>query len=103
MKDDGCEVGLHPSYNAYSDGRVLKKEKLLLEQASQMEVQGLRHHYWHLNPEAPNETLHLQEQAEFKYDSTLGFEFYPGFRRCICHPFHPFYQIAPDIQLLQVC
>ncbi|NIU02177.1 MAG: hypothetical protein GWN01_15120 [Nitrosopumilaceae archaeon] len=33
----------------------------------------------------------MHEQAGFKYDSSLAFEFYPGFRRGVSHPFHPFY------------
>ena len=54
-------------------------------------VPGNRHHYFHLDPDDPNETLRRHEQAGFLYDSSVIFEAYPGFRRGICHPFHPFH------------
>jgi hypothetical protein len=52
---------------------------------------GNRHHYWHLDPADPNETLRRHELAGLRYDSSLGLEFYPGFRRGICHPFRAFH------------
>jgi hypothetical protein len=53
-------------------------------------VIGARHHFWHLDPAAPFETLRIHEKAGLLYDSSLAFEFYPGFRRGVCHPFHVF-------------
>jgi FemAB-related protein (PEP-CTERM system-associated) len=91
LKDEGCEVGLHASYNAYQDVEQLRREKDLLEEAAGICVEGNRHHYWRLNPAAPYETLSKHEQVGLSYDSSLAFEFYPGFRRGICHPFHVFH------------
>jgi hypothetical protein len=34
--------------------------------------------------------LRRHEEAGLAYDSSLGLEFYPGFRRGTCHPFHPY-------------
>jgi hypothetical protein len=68
----------------------LREEKEVLEQAAGAPVRGNRHHYWHLDPAAPHETLKRQANAGFRYDSSLAFEFYPGFRRGICHPFRVF-------------
>ncbi len=86
-----CEVGLHASFNSHRSLSQLKLERRLLEQASGQTVDGNRHHYWHLDPAAPHETLRLNEQAGFLYDSSLAFEYYPGFRRGICHPFRVFH------------
>ncbi|HJU90496.1 MAG TPA: hypothetical protein VJ672_13995, partial [Gemmatimonadaceae bacterium] len=52
---------------------------------------GNRHHYWHLDPSAPHDTLAMHEEAHFQYDSSLAFEMQPGFRRGICHPFRPYH------------
>lgn len=91
LRESGCEIGLHASYNAYQSVEHLKLEKQHLEDASGVEVEGNRHHYWHLDPSAPYETLHKLEQAGFKYDSSLAFEFVPGFRRGICHPYRVYH------------
>jgi FemAB-related protein (PEP-CTERM system-associated) len=92
LKDEDCEVGLHASFQAYRSVEQLRREKQILEEAAGMAVEGNRHHFWHLDPAAPNETLRRNEQAGFLYDSSLALEFYPGFRRGICHPFRVFHQ-----------
>jgi FemAB-related protein (PEP-CTERM system-associated) len=91
LKDEGCEVSLHASYNAFRDVTRLMREKQELEEAAGVEVSGNRHHCWHINPVAPIETLSMHEQVELQYDSSLGFEFYPGFRRGICHPYRNYH------------
>jgi FemAB-related protein (PEP-CTERM system-associated) len=91
LDGEGCEIGLHASFHAYRGVEWLQREKQLLEEQAEVVVAGNRHHYWHLNPDAPNDTLALHEQAGLEYDSSLGFEFYPGFRRGVCHPFRPYH------------
>jgi FemAB-related protein (PEP-CTERM system-associated) len=93
LKDEDCEIGLHASYHAYRSVEQLRREKEVLEEAAGVAVEGNRHHYWHLDPAAPHETLLKHEQAGFLYDSSLALEFYPGFRRGICHPFRVFHQV----------
>jgi ribosomal protein S18 acetylase RimI-like enzyme len=90
LREEECEIGLHASYNAWRSAQQIRHEKQALEEVAGIAVEGNRHHYWHLNPRAPHETLRLHEQAGMCYDSSLGFEFYPGFRRGICHPFRVF-------------
>ncbi|MGH9795840.1 MAG: GNAT family N-acetyltransferase [Candidatus Acidiferrales bacterium] len=90
LRDAGCEIGLHASYHAFQDAQQLRREKESLEEAAGARVEGGRHHYWRLNPEAPHETLAHHQQMGMAYDSSLAFEFYPGFRRGVCHPFRPF-------------
>ncbi len=91
LRDAGCEIGLHASYLAHRSGEQLRREREKVEAASGARVEGNRHHYWHLDPAAPHETLRRHEEAGLVYDSSLGFEFYPGFRRGVCHPFRVFH------------
>lgn len=89
MKSNGFEIGLHASYNAYQDPKYFKAEKERLERIAQCEVVGLRHHFWHL-AEKPFQTMHYHELAGFKYDSSLSFNYHPGYRFNSAFPFYPF-------------
>lgn len=91
LRDAGAEIGLHASFNAYRSVEQLRRERALIETVAGVEVRGGRHHYWHLDPLAPHETLLKHEQAGMQYDSSLAFEFYPGYRRGTCHPFRVFH------------
>ena len=103
LREQGCEIGLHASYNAHRSAQQLRREKEALEQAAGVKVEGNRHHYWHLDPAAPHETLRRLEHAGLVYDSSLGFEFYPGFRRGICHPFRPYHpQERRELDLVEL-
>lgn len=92
LRDAGCEIGLHASYLAYRSAETLRVEAERVSHASGTPVLGNRHHYWHLDPTNPNETLRRHEIAGFRYDTSLSLELFPGYRRGICHPFHPFHQ-----------
>lgn len=103
LKDEGCEIGLHASYNAWRSADILRREKELIEETAGTRVEGNRHHYWHLDPRAPHETLALHENAGLVYDSSLGLEYYPGFRRGICHPFRPYHPgLRREIDVVQL-
>lgn len=92
LRDAGCEVGLHASYHAHRSAATLRAEAERIARASGAEVRGNRHHYWHLDPDGPYETLRKHEYAGFQYDCSLGLEYYPGFRRGVAHPFAPWHQ-----------
>jgi hypothetical protein len=103
LLDEGCEIGLHASWNAWRTVDILAAERRRVEETCGVTVEGNRHHYWHLNPDAPDETLALHEAAGLAYDSSLGLEFYPGFRRGICHPFRPYHiKARREITTLQL-
>jgi hypothetical protein len=103
LRGEGCEIGLHASYNAWRSAEILRGEKNALETVACIRVEGNRHHYWHLDPSAPHETLALHEEAELAYDSSLGLEYYPGFRRGICHPFRPYHPgLRREINVVQL-
>lgn len=97
MKDlvlQGAEIGLHGSYLSYNDGDLLKgqKEKLqdaIKNQHQNVEIIGNRMHF--LRWDAVK-TVDALEQAQFFYDTTLGFADHIGFRRGICYPF-PLYHL----------
>ncbi len=81
------EIGFHGSYDSYSDLTMLRAEKAKLEEHLESEAAGVRQHF--LRWETPL-TWRLQEQAGFKYDSTLMYADQGGFRAGICLPFKPF-------------
>jgi hypothetical protein len=91
LSDQGCEIGLHASFHAHRSVDQLRNERERIESVAGVSGIGNRHHYWHLDPADPNETLRRHEQAGLSYDSSLGLEFYPGFRRGMCHPFRAYH------------
>jgi hypothetical protein len=85
--DEGFEVGLHGSRQAYNDANRMKLEKQRLEQVLGTDVVGYRNHY--LCFKTPD-TWHHLKNAGFLYDTTFGFDGVIGFRNGMCHPFQPF-------------
>ena len=92
LSEEGFEIGLHASYLAYHSQEKFSAEKQKLEDVSGQPVVGNRHHYWHLNPEKPEETLLIHEQAGLVYDTSLFHNRYLGWRRGLSHPFLPYHQ-----------
>lgn len=90
LRRAGCEIALHTSFGAHLEPERFARERCLLEEVSDGPVEGNRHHYWHLDPLAPEQSLRDQQSAGFTWDSSLAFESHPGYRRGICHPFRPF-------------
>lgn len=86
----GAEVGLHASINARTDRRIMEAERQRLSEHFSVDVVGIRHHYWALDVAASFRTLKSQRQVGFLYDSSLGVNDAPGFRRGTCLPFRPF-------------
>lgn len=95
LQKSGFEIGFHPGYTAYENYNVFIKERKELEIILGHSNYGGRHHY--LRFEVPN-TWRIWEKAGFKYDSTVGYADYEGFRCGTCHPFQP-YDIDYDREL----
>lgn len=87
LLDEGFEVALHGSYNAYKDFNQLNREKLRLEKVVGGPVTGYRNHY--LRFKIPY-TWKLLGKAGFIYDSTLGYNDLAGFRGGFPYPFMAF-------------
>ena len=84
---EGWEIGIHGSYNSYSDQKRLEEEKNVLEEILGKKVYGISQHYCNLeNPK----TWEYHEKVGLAYDSTIGFVGEIGFKYGTCFPFHPF-------------
>ena len=88
---EGWEIGLHASYLAHTDGAKFATERAALAVASGQTIAGNRHHYWHLDPQSPEQTLLLHEQVGFAYDASLTHNRYLGWRRGSNWPFYPWH------------
>jgi peptidoglycan/xylan/chitin deacetylase (PgdA/CDA1 family) len=82
----GGEIGLHGSYTAAENERLLAAEQEGLERLAGGPFEGQRYHYLRVRP---HENLATLERLRFAYDSTLGFPDTPGFRAGIAQPFRP--------------
>lgn len=88
--DGGWEVGMHASYLAYTSREQFAAEKQRLEKAASTAMMGNRHHYWHMNPANPDETLQMHADIGLLYDTSLTHDRYLGWRRGSTLPFYPF-------------
>lgn len=103
LREAGAEIGLHASFHAHRSAETIRVEAERVSFAAGVRVAGNRHHYWHLDPANPNETLRRHELAGLAYDSSLGLEYFPGFRRGTCHPFQPYHpRERRELDVLQV-
>ena len=83
----GWEIGLHASIACRDEPWRFREERDALARAVGTDVFGLRHHYWALDASNPADTLRQHADAGFRYDSSLGFNDSPGFRRGLAWPF----------------
>lgn len=102
--DRGWEIGLHASINAHKVPHRIKFEKERLESVLDgYQVKGVRHHYWVMDSKIPERTLWLHSTAGFEYDTSLGLNDLPGFRRGIAWPFYPFdRQLRKRIPIVEI-
>lgn len=91
LAEEGWEIGLHASYLAHTDAAKFAAERAALAVASGQLIAGNRHHYWHLDPQHPEETLLIHEQVGFAYDASLTHNRYLGWRRGSSWPFYPWH------------
>jgi hypothetical protein len=89
LRAGGFGIGLHAGYRSHAEPSRFADERRALEEVSDGEVIGLRHHYWHLGPDVPA-TLRAHEAAGFRYDSSIAFNDHVGFRRSAGLPYQPF-------------
>lgn len=87
LDTDGCEIGLHYSYNASESYELLKEEKSSLDKYVINKKYGGRNHFLKYNP--PYSWRYL-EQLGFVYDTTLGYSHIDGFSCGICTPYKLF-------------
>lgn len=97
LADAGWEIGLHASIGSKDfPGRFQIEGQRLADAVGLDQLKGVRQHYLCLDSEVPEVTLQSQAEANFLYDSSLGFNYYPGFRRGIALPFKPFNRLVDE-------
>jgi peptidoglycan/xylan/chitin deacetylase (PgdA/CDA1 family) len=87
--DAGWEIGLHASIHCAREPQRFAEEKAILERLVGQRVRGVRHHYWNLGPHGAAATWRAHQAAGLEYDSSLGTNDSPGFRRGLAWPFWP--------------
>lgn len=95
----GFEIGLHASYNAHRSMELFVAEKALLSKSAGSEVNGLRHHFWHMGRDVER-TLSYHEQAGFLYDTSVAWNEQIGFRRSTASPYFPLH--SADQKVIRV-
>jgi hypothetical protein len=87
LDNDNCEIGLHGTVQSSSSFDAMKDIKMNLESVSPQNIVGIRQHRLVYSSFI---TTAIQEKADLKYDSTLGFAEHEGFRNSFCLPFKIF-------------
>lgn len=89
--DNGWAIGLHGSINSWRlEDRIFSEKESLQKVLGNYQIKGVRNHFWALDDIAPERTLAMQARAGFNYDSSLGLNDSPGYRRGIAWPFNPY-------------
>lgn len=100
LAGDGFDVGLHGSYHSALEPGLLAEQRRALEQAVGVEITTTRQHFLHWDVRT---TPRLQSAADFRADTTLGFNRGIGFRAGTSLPFEHFDLATEEkLPLLQV-
>jgi peptidoglycan/xylan/chitin deacetylase (PgdA/CDA1 family) len=100
IREDGHDIGIHPSFNAHTDAGMFRKETQRLMQVLGRPPRTVRQHY--LRFDYPT-TWRIQVENGCEVDSTLGFAEQEGFRNGFCHPFLPFdFERGEALPILEV-
>jgi len=99
LKNEGVELGVHPSYYTFNDLHRLGDEvEQICEVFDESRVGG-RQHFLRWHPR----TWHDWEQCGLAYDSTVGFSDHIGFRAGTCVPYRPWsLELDREIDLLEI-
>ena len=95
IKERNHCIGIHPSYNTYNNTEMLSSEIDALKMATSMEVTASRQHYLRFDTSS---TWNNLEDADVRWDSTMGYPDEAGFRSGVCYTY-PLYDIYNRKQL----
>lgn len=77
LREGGWTIGLHQSFEAWSEPAPMEIERRRVEEVAGMPVTHCRQHWLHFSWQA---TWRAQQAAGLAVDTTLGFNDRPGFR-----------------------
>lgn len=95
VRDGGHEIGLHGSFETWTDADRFRAQRHRLEQLTGRPVAGVRQHFLRMRPGQTHGAMHA---AGFRYDSTYGFADRSGFRLGTAQP-SPAWSAALDTPL----
>jgi len=84
VRKRGWEIGLHGSYDSAFNAQILRAERDQLECMLGQPVSAVRQHFLRFNIDI---TPHVQQQAGFTVDSTLGYSKTIGCRAGLAFPY----------------
>jgi hypothetical protein len=84
LKDAGCEIGLH-GIDAWNDKTQAREESLRISEVSSVPASGVRMHWLYGDEESPA----VLDEANFSYDSTVGYNDTVGYRAGTGQVFKP--------------
>ena len=90
LTDDEFEIGIHGSFGTHMDAQKFKNE---ISKINSPTISGNRFHFLLFDVA---KTIGVLENCHIKYDTSLGFAEYTGFRRGTCYPFY-LYDFEQDI------
>jgi len=99
LKNEGMELGVHPSYYTFNDPpRLAHEVEHICEVLGERRVGG-RQHFLRWHPR----TWHDWEKCGLAYDSTVGFSDHIGYRAGTCVPYRPWsLELNREINLLEI-
>jgi hypothetical protein len=77
LKEKDFDIGLHPSYKAYNNEIIMKRELLKLQRAMDIDQLGVREHFLRYDVKS---TPIIHSNLNFIYDSSLGYHDLEGYR-----------------------
>jgi peptidoglycan/xylan/chitin deacetylase (PgdA/CDA1 family) len=86
LLSSGHRIGLHQSFDSWTNPEVMRRERKHLEAAINTPVVGCRQHWLRFSWQT---TWRAQEESGLQLDGTLGFNDRPGFRNGAALSFHP--------------
>lgn len=84
LSSRGHEVGIHGTLQSATSQISMDRTVQNLREASPEPVEGIRQHFLKFKP---GNTGQIQQKAGLKYDASLGFAEFEGFRYSYCWPF----------------
>lgn len=87
LLSEGDEIGLHATYNSFNDIKIMKDNYETIKKLLDSTPSGVRQHWLRF---CFPETLRIQENTGFEYDTSWGFHDHIGWRNSYCLPFRPY-------------